>query len=298
MADELDPQKTGEVASQQTETEKAAQEEAAKVAEEKAAAEEATKTAAGEGVEPGGADGQAVYQRKLYRENKQLHDRLRQQEIDQARLTERLKITEETLTKQPTQAPPKLFTVAELEAALNDPVRYPDLTRADVERYKFEVLVPRQVQAQTEAKDRERSERDARERPLNEARKNLGEYTRLYPWLNDPTVKRTQEISAEYSRLVRDRGLPQNEITTELAISQVLGPIDKATQRRAVDDMTSRNTGTYAESGAGGANNAGQVINISKAPQTMQTYWNKVGLTEAQRKTEWKIYQELKAQGK
>ena len=277
MADELDPQKAGEVASQQSE---AVKETPPAPAEGQESSQEAETAPGGaeEGKEPGGADGPAVYQRKLYRENKQLQDRLQAQAIEQARLAERLKLAEETLSKQQaTTAQPKVYSVAELEAAVSDG----RITREDAERYKFEVIVPRQVQAQTEARDRARQEQDAKERPLTEARKSLGEYMRLYPWLTDGTNARTQEIAERYNQFVVTYGLPQNEITSALAISQVLGPIDKATQRKTVDDLTSRNTGTFTEAGAGGAvNNTATGNALSKVPKDLVEGWKNMGVTD------------------
>lgn len=277
MADELDPQKAGEAASQQSETEKTTSP-APVESQEPSQGTETAPSGVEEGKEPGGADGQSVYQRKLYRENKQLQDKVQAQAIEQARLAERLRLTEETLSKQQTtQAQPKIYSVTELEAAVTNG----QITREDAERYKFEVIVPREIQAQTEARDRARQEQEAKERPLTEARKSLGEYTRLHPWLADPANTRTQEIVQRYNQLVNTYGLPQNEITTTLAISQVLGPIDRATQRRDVDNLTSRNTGTFSEAGAGGAVNRGATGNaLSKVPKDLVDGWKKLGITD------------------
>ena len=277
MADEQTQVKPAEAASQQSEAGK----ETSPAPAESQESSQVTETAPSgteEGKEPGGADGQAVYQRKLYRENKQLQDRLQAQAIEQARLAERLKLAEETLSKQQTvQAQPRIYSVAELEAAVADQ----RITREDAERYKFEVIVPRQVQTQTEAREKARQEHEAKERPLTEARKSLGEYTRLNPWLADPANTKTQEIAQRYNHLVTNRGLPQNEITTELAISQVLGPIDKVTQRREVDSLTSRNTGTFAEAGAGGVvNNTVTGNALSKVPKDLVDGWKKMGVTD------------------
>jgi hypothetical protein len=104
---------------------------------------------------------------------------------------------------------------------------------------------------------------------------------RLNPWLADKSNARTQEIGQRYNQLVTTYGLPQNEITTTLAISQVLGPVDKATQRREVDNLTSRNTGTFAEAGAGGAvNNTATGNALSKVPKDLVDGWKKMGVTD------------------
>ena len=281
MEDEQTQEKTAQAASQQQEAEKQT---LPAPAEGQEASQETETVPSGteEGKEPGGADGQAVYQRKLYRENKQLQDRLQAQAIEQARLSERLKLAEEQAKQQQTtQAQPKVYSVTELETAVTDG----RITREDAERYKFEVILPRTVQAATEARDRERAAQEAKERPLAEARKNLGEYTKSYPWLADGANPKTQEIAGRYNQLVSTYGLAQNEITTALAISQVLGPVDKAVQRREVENLTSRNTGTFTEPGAGGAVNSGAVGNaLSKVPKDLVDGWkNKLGITDPKR---------------
>src|SRR3990167_3523616 len=210
MVDEQTQVKPAEAASQQSEAGK----ETSPAPAESQESSQVTETAPSgteEGKEPGGADGQAVYQRKLYRENKQLQDRLQAQAREQARLAERLKLAEETLSKQQTiQAQPRIYSVAELEAAVADQ----RITREDAERYKFEVIVPRQVQTQTEAREKARQEHEAKE-------------------------------------------------------------------RREVDSLTSRNTGTFAEAGAGGVvNNTVTGNALSKVPKDLVDGWKKMGVTD------------------
>ena len=81
-------------------------------------------------------------------------------------------------------------------------------------------------------------------------------------------------MATRYNQLVNGYGLAPNEITTALAISQVLGPVDKAVQRREVDNLTSLNTGTYAEGGAGGPINKNVAGNaLSKVPKELIADW-------------------------
>jgi len=133
-------------------------------------ATEESKTEGEQEKEPGGSDGASVYQRKLFRENKQLKDKIQLQEVDKARVDERLKVTEEQKTE--TKKTERIFTAAEIDQAVEDD----RISVKDGKRYYNEIILPRMLDERLDKRDQEREERDKRERPVNRAKAEISEY--------------------------------------------------------------------------------------------------------------------------
>ena len=206
--------------------------------------------------EPGGSDGESVYQRKLYRENKRLQEQNQQAQIEQARLSERLRLVEEQAARKPEPTTQKVYTVAEIEEAVDAG----SITRADAERYKFEVIVPQQTRRAQEAVDKERSQRESQQRPRIKAASEIQQYVAVAPYLTDDKDPRTIEIGQRALELQQDYGIsnsadPQSLVVKALAIKQSLGPLEALKKKGEVRNLTRNGTSTHAESGNGGTGN-------------------------------------------
>ena len=232
-----------------------------------------------EGKEPGGSDGPAVYQRKLYRENKQLKDKIQAQEVETARKDERLKVVEEQKTT--TKKEERIFTVTEIEQAVTDD----RITRADAERYKSEVLQPRQFNEVLDKRDRERDERDKREKPLNRAKGEISEYVQLIPSLTSDGDAKANQVFQRYNELIKDYDLPENEVTKVAALRDVVGSLDTLRKQSEVRNLTRNGTATHAETGAGGTDNKVNEDALKKVPKDMIDHWEKQGCSPEQIKT-------------
>lgn len=221
--------------------------------------------------EPGGSDGQSVYQRKLYRENKQLREEVRQRDLEKARLEERVRLQEEAAKKPPEK---RRYTTDEIQAAIDAQ----QITAAQGAAYLARV----EAEEVIERRDRERQERETKERPLNTARNQLGEYVSILPWLADDGDERTQQVSVKYQELIRDYGMAPNEVTKALAVRQSVGELDKVRKQKEMGALTRLGTATHAELPGGGRREKAAGDPISKVPQGMVSYWRTYGATEEQ----------------
>lgn len=84
-----------------------------------------------------------------------------------------------------------------------------------------------------ESQDAERHGRSI----LADAGQEIAEWVRLEPSLNEVGSQLNAEVAAAYRRLVA-RGFPEDLRTQAAAVEQVLGPLDRFRQRRAVSDYT------------------------------------------------------------
>lgn len=224
--------------------------------------------------EPGGKDGQSVYQRKLYRENKQLRQRVSNDEIEKARLEERLKVLEE----QGKSKGPRRYTPQEI----SDAIQAGTISQAEGLQY----LARTEAADEVERRDRAKGQAEAIQRPVQKASEEIGRYVQAAPWLSDDSDERTQNVAVRYHSLLTDYGLPANEVTKALAIREVLGPIDRLQKQREAANLTARSTATHTASPAGGSGTErGSADAVSKVPKEMVDYWRSTGATEDQVKT-------------
>lgn len=237
--------------------------------------------------EPGGTDGTAVYARKEHRRAKQLEAELQQERVRKAELEGRLKAIEE---KAKAPAPQQEITIEDVQAALDSG----RINQAQATVYIADI----RAKAIIENEEKKRQQRDAALRPIVKANEEIAKYIEVAPWLRDDGDKRTQNIGREYQRLVLEFGLPANEVTKAIAVQHALGPIERLQKQREVSELTRKGTGTHAENPGGERGSASEQVDLTKAPATMQAYWNKAGLSEAQRKKEYEIYKRLMERGR
>ena len=236
--------------------------------------------------EPGGDTPQDVYRRKLYREAKQARREAQVEREARIAAEARAQALEE---KRTDPAEPKRYTPQEVQTAVDSG----QITAADGADY----LARLRATEIWDQRERERESKVVAERPLHRATSEIGEYLKVAPYLADDGDERTQGIARERTRLIRESGLPDNHVTTALAIRLALGPSDKLQKQREVSELTRRGTGTHAESPAGGGGSGGRSakVDLSKAPVTMVAAWDSEGVDQATRERRYGIYLDLKA---
>ena len=242
----------------------------------------------GEG-EPGGSSPEQVFARKEYRTRRKVEADLERERLDKARLEGELKALKEAPPKAK-ESEPKRPTIEEAIAAMKTGELDVGVGAAYIAKLTTEQSL--------EAREKERRVEEQKERPLRTAQTEIDEYLKIAPYLKDDHDERTKVVFETYQSLVRDYGLPEDVRTKALAVKQNLGTLEKLRKQREVSNLTGRGTGTHVEQAAGGNGQNSTQAELSKAPTTMQAYWSKAGLTEAQRKKELEIYNRLVAQGK
>ena len=279
MAEETPNQE--EESPETTVTETAAADESQSASEEQAA-ETATDDVTPD-KEPGGSDGESVYGRRLYRENKKLQDKLETEVVAKARIEERLRLVEEQAARKPEPATQKIYTVAEIEAAVDAG----NVTRAQAEEYKFDVLMPDRQRRTQETADRERGQREAQQRPIVNAAKELQAYVAVAPYLNDDKDPRTIEIGERALELQRDYALTgpedkHNLVAKALAVKQSLGSLEALKKKGEVRNLTRNGTSTHAESGAGGTGDKGSDDVVKSVDPAFVAEWRRTGASDEQ----------------
>ena len=225
--------------------------------------------------EPGGSDGAAVYQRKLFRENKILKDKIQAQEVETARKEERLKVAEEQKTAPKTD---KIYTYTEIQRLVRDGKIEPE----EGDRYIDEILLPKSLDLRLAKHDQEREEKDKRERPINKAKAEVNEYVQLIPSLTNDGDPGANQVFQRYNELISEYGYAENDITKLAAIQYVKGPLDKLRTQSEVRTLTRNGTGTHTETGAGGSDGKVAEDAVKKVPADMVAHWEKQGCTPEQ----------------
>ena len=249
--------------------------------------------------EPGGADGESVYQRKLYRENRQLQDQLQSEAVEKARIEERLRLVEERATKKPEPQPQTLWSVAQVEAAVDEG----RISRTEAEQYKFEILLPHQTRQAQQTADRERGQREAQQRPIANAARELQSYIAVAPYLTDDKDPRTIEIAQRALELQRDYGLAipgdsNSFVAKALAVKQSLGSLDALKKKGEVRSLTRNGISTHAEGGAGGTDSRGSDDVVKQVDPAFVAEWRRTGADDEQVKKYAKIHvDKLKRRG-
>jgi len=247
------------------------------IAEPEAVAEETAPEAEIPDKEPGGSDGESVYQRKLYRENKQLGKQLEQERLDKARLDERLKILEEQ--KEAPKTVEQVFTITQVEQAVEDG----RISRTEGERYKAEVLLPKLLDREFTKRDNQREAKEKLERPLAKAKTEISEYVQLIPTLTQDGDPRATEVFQRYNELVNEYDLPATDVTKAVALRDVIGSLDKLRKQAEVRNLTRNGTTNQVEAGAGGTDHkANEGDPTKKVPADMVAEWKRTGATDEQ----------------
>ncbi len=235
--------------------------------------------------EPGGAAPEAVRARKEYRRRKDLEDERDQLLIAKAQAEERARLLEEQVKAKPAEPAERIFSKAELRNA----VIAGQITQDQADEYEERVLIPARVQETLKA---ERAKEKQFE-PLTRAKSDIQEYLAVAPELRDRSSQTFTNVAQTYRFLVENYGLPDNEVTQALAIQHTLGPMEKLKAKAQAATLTRRNIPTPGvETVANGAGVKATVLDISKAPETMQKMWNRTGTSQADREKEFRYWRE------
>lgn len=242
-----------------------------------------------DGGKPTGDDPQAVRARKEYQGRKRAESEREQARLENIRLSERLKTIEEERQKQTAKPQDRVFTIAEVNAAVDAGT----ISRADADRYIESEVIPatyKKLRAQEQQVEQQKA-------PIDRAIQDIGEYKKLFGWGAEPDRTSPDFIKVEnkYRELIAT-GLPNNEVTERVAIEMVHGSLDALRKKReyAAANATAR---TFpVDGGAGGTGGGGNGrVDISKAPASMVAMWDREGTDAAARERQLKIYQDLQA---
>lgn len=228
--------------------------------------------------EPGGKGPLEVARRKEY-------ERRVAAEARAAALEEQLKAAREVPAAKET----KVFSMAEVRQAVRDG----RISESDGDTYIQETIIPHQIKQTLEAEKRQQAEQE----PLARALADVEAYKAEIPELTDTRSEPFRKVATEYQRLIRERGMSPNYVTQALAVETTLGKLADIKKRSEVDRNTRLGlTPPPTDRGAGGA---GAVvsgkIDLTKAPQTMVTSWDREGVDQVTRERRYKIYLDLKA---
>ena len=251
-------------------------------------AETQTPTDEGEQGKPGGADPQSVrarqeYQRRVAkeRENTELQ---RQLNI----LRGEVNVLKEQKETKPAET---VYTMVQVNAAVDAGT----LSRADADRYIEDIIIPRRLQDTL----RKEKEADQKLEPEKRAQNELIEYVKVQPWLNNTGDQRFTQVAVEFNRLQSEYGLPDNWVTKNLAVRNVLGPIERLKERAALRANTRDATDFTAHTPAGGgAPVTNGKIDINAAPKELVAQWDRFNTSPEDRKIEMKYWNDKQAKKK
>jgi hypothetical protein len=219
--------------------------------------------------EPNGADGKAVYQRKMHR-------RAVQAERDAADLRERLARLEGELTARrepPAEKPKPEPTIQEVVKAMEEGT----VSAAQGAAY----IAKKTAQ---EERQKERAEEEA-QKPIKTAQQHIDEYKQLIPGLNKHH-QRWSEVQTEYNRLVNTLGIPHSLSTEVLAVEKVFGSVEAIRKKRDMDKTDREGARFHSERGGGAASNE-KAPDHTKASKDQVALWEKLGVSAEDRAAEW-----------
>jgi len=227
---------------------------------------------------PGGADDLSVYGRKMNAEAKKAREEATALREDNIRLQERVRLAEEAKKEKPAE---KVYTLA----AVNALVASGQLTRENADIYIEDVIIPAKAKAVNDA-EKQRT-RDAE--PIEAAQKEINDWLAAIPELRNDSSEVSQRAGAEYQKLMA-RGMPHNPATMLTAIEKAHGSLDAHKKRQAMNELTRQNGNRMASDAGGGSIATNGKIDMSKAPSTLVSKWDKLGVTPEARARQFKIY--------
>jgi len=233
---------------------------------------------------PGGADPQAVRARREYQARRRAEADAEAVRTENIRLAERLRVIEEERSRAAAQPAQRIYTIAELNAAVDAG----QIQRADADRYVEEIIIPRRIAQVTE----EREAKIAEKIPVVKAIAEINEYRQHLPFLNDRNHPEFQKVAKQYFELV-NQGLPKNEVTEALAVKLTHGNLD--TYRKKAELAAANANPRTMPSDAGGGNGATRSsakVDVSRAPDMMRHIWESTGTPQADREAEYRAYAE------
>jgi hypothetical protein len=227
--------------------------------------------------EPNGADGKAVYQRKMHR-------RAVQAERDAADLRERLARLEGELSVRrapPAEKPKPEPTIQEVVKGMEEGT----ISAAHGAAY----IAKKTAQ---EERQRERDE-EAANKPIQTAQQHIDEYKQLIPGLNKHH-QRWSEVQTEYNRLVNTLGIPHSLSTEVLAVEKVFGSVEAIRKKRDMDKTDREGARFHSERGGGSASNE-KAPDHTKASKDQVALWEKLEVSAADRAAEWEYIKQRMA---
>ena len=229
--------------------------------------------------EPGGKGPLEIARRKEY-------ERRVAAEAKASALEEQLKAARETRSAEEET---KVYTLAQVRQAVRDG----RITEEAGDQYIQDTVIPYQIKQTLEVERRKAAEQQPQERAISD----IETYKTEVPELKDIHSDTFKKVAIEYQRLIRERGMLNNFVTQAVAVENTLGKLSDIRKRGEVDRNTRLGlTPSPTDRGAGGAGTvASGKLDITKAPQTMVTSWDREGVDQATRERRYKIYLDLKA---
>lgn len=227
---------------------------------------------------PGGDDPQAVRARKEYAARKRAEQQADATHQENIRLSERLKVIEEERRRAPAQPAQKVYTIAELNAAVDAG----NIARAEADRYVEEIIIPRRTAQVVEQREANLASR----LPMVKAVEQINEYRKYLPFLNDKSSPEFQRIATQYGELV-GQGLPNNEVTEALAVKLLHGNLETHRKKAELAQANATVRAMPSDAGGGGATRTTNgKVDVTKAPAHLQQYWERTGTLPADREKE------------
>ena len=243
--------------------------------------------------EPGGDSPEAIFARKVWRERREARaeaktarDEAQRERDERIRAEEQLRAARETRSAEEET---KVYTLAQVRQAVRDG----RITEEAGDQYIQDTVIPYQIKQTLEVERRKAAEQQPQERAISD----IETYKTEVPELKDIHSDTFKKVAIEYQRLIRERGMLNNFVTQAVAVENTLGKLSDIRKRGEVDRNTRLGlTPSPTDRGAGGAGAvASGKIDITKAPQTMVTSWDREGVDQATRERRYKIYLDLKA---
>jgi hypothetical protein len=224
--------------------------------------------------EPGGNDGESVYQRRLFRENKQLKEKEAQLQAEIVRRDERLRLMEEQKKTPPSSDPP--LTIERVEQALRDGTVDPVLANRWIAREEIRLT----LQAERE--------RERAQATTTKVQAEVAEYYEYIPELREPNSKEFRAAEVEYNRLVSEGHDGADPRTQHLAVRLAHGPLTKFRKQREADSLTRNTLAPHTEMPGGGGRERPQAPNINSVSPEQKAHWDRIGTSQEDRIKEMK----------
>ena len=227
--------------------------------------------------EPGGASPEDVRARKEYRTRRRVEGELMAEREARIRLEEQLNAARQ---QQERVAEKPVYTAAQVQAEMDSGALPVSLGTQYLARMETERAI------------REDRAREAARRPVEAAIARIGEYREVLDWTNDRTHPNFIKARVKFRELVA-RGSPANEATELTALEFVAGDLETVRRKNEMREATRAGARPAAADASGGPAPVSGKVDATKAPASMQEYWNETKLPQKSREREYQIYLDL-----
>jgi hypothetical protein len=235
--------------------------------------------------EPGGSDGESVYQRRLFRENKQLKEKEAALQAEIVRRDERLRLMEEQNKKPALSSDPPL-TIERVEEALREGKVDPIIANRWIAREEIRLT----LQAERE--------RERAQATTTKVQAEVAEYYEYIPELREPNSKEFRAAEVEYNRLVSEGHDGADPRTQHLAVRLAHGPLTKFRRQKETDSLTRNTLAPHTEMPGGGGRDRPQTPNINNVSDAQKALWDRIGTSPEDRQKEMKYILQREARKK